>query len=538
MKIKELFNRVKKLLTKLCAQFSVSLTLIFITTLFLAIFLGRNILTPSKLKNIFLFLSLLTTGTFFTESYFKIKSIRKTISYLIFLIISTLLVILNNINLGLNKEIIYRIISVYYIVISISSVYQLYKNSKQSLEEYSIKTFSNLVITSLIYSVLSSGIMTVTSLFTFLILGNDNYDLIWRIELITLGIFYIPSVILSLTNTKDNLTKFIKVIVKYVLGILLITAFVIIYLYMLKILILRRLPSNQIFRILSALFIIGLPIWTMNEYFKKEKTIFQKINNKLPILFIPFIFLQIYSIAIRIYTRGFTVLRYLSVILIIVEVIYIILYIFNRKNISHIFIIINALIIVSVLMPGINMFWVSNKSQYNRIKEYINKDKLTNKEKDELYSAYEYLNSSKNGKKYIKKNISKEQQGQIKNKYDERYIYIDRELINGKLYNQEINVDGYKTINKFDNHKYSLNMKSNEAFKNIKINNNKFDLTNFMSLYIENNNNQDFNSYFNKNHELKVDDNMKIVLTSISISYQSDEDIIDYYEMKGYILQR
>ena len=73
---------------------------------------------------------------------------------------------------------------------------------------------------------------------------------------------------------------------------------------------------------------------------------------------------------------------------------------------------------------------------------------------------------------------------------------------------------------------------------NLKINNNKFDLTNFMSLYIDNNNNQDFNSYFNKNHELKVDDNMKIVLTSISISYQSDEDIIDYYEMKGYILQR
>ena len=63
--------------------------------------------------------------------------------------------------------------------------------------------------------------------------------------------------------------NFVEVI-KYVLGILVIIAFAIIYLYIAKIIILRDIPSNQIFRILATLFIIGFPIWTMSKSFENN----------------------------------------------------------------------------------------------------------------------------------------------------------------------------------------------------------------------------------------------------------------------------
>ena len=48
--------------------------------------------------------------------------------------------------------------------------------------------------------------------------------------------------------------------------------------------ILRDIPSNEIFRILATLFIIGLPIWTMSKSFDNNDLI-DKINRKLPIFF-------------------------------------------------------------------------------------------------------------------------------------------------------------------------------------------------------------------------------------------------------------
>lgn len=61
--------------------------------------------------------------------------------------------------------------------------------------------------------------------------------------------------------------------------------------YIIKILVLRQMPKNQIFRILSSLFIIGMPIWSMAQYFKDEN-FWYNVSSKLAIAFIPFIILQ------------------------------------------------------------------------------------------------------------------------------------------------------------------------------------------------------------------------------------------------------
>ena len=176
---------------------------------------------------------------------------------------------------------------------------------------------------------------------------------------------------------------------------------------MLKIVILWKIPSNQVYRILSVLFIFSVPIWTMVNYYNKEKDIFQKINNILPYAFIPFIILQIYSITIRIISSGFTPFRYIGVLLILLEIIYFIIYI-RKTKLSNILLIINAFIIISLLLPGINMFDVSNNSQLNRIKKYVNKDNLSQKERNIIYSSYDYLSETKEGKKLIDNSFESE----------------------------------------------------------------------------------------------------------------------------------
>ena len=59
------------------------------------------------------------------------------------------------------------------------------------------------------------------------------------------------------------------------------------------------MPSNSIFRILTGLFIAGLPIWTMNAFYTQHNPLL-KISRLLPYLFAPLVLLQAYSIGIRI----------------------------------------------------------------------------------------------------------------------------------------------------------------------------------------------------------------------------------------------
>ena len=157
--------------------------------------------------------------------------------------------------------------------------------------------------------------------------------------------------------------------------------------YIIKIIFLRDIPSNLIFRILSALFIIGLPVWTMILSFK-ENTTLDKINRKLPLLFIPFIILQIYSIGTRILSNGITELRYLCLMLIIFEIVYIIIYLTKKEKVSRILLVFLALTVISTIAPYINMFTISNLSQYNNLKIYKQKTEYSEEEKTKIYGAY------------------------------------------------------------------------------------------------------------------------------------------------------
>ena len=159
-----------------------------------------------------------------------------------------------------------------------------------------------------------------------------------------------------------------------VLPIVLI-ADLIIYIYFIKILIIREIPSNQIFSIIAGLFIFAFPTWVMINHFKDENK-FAKVNAKiLPYSFIPLILIQIYAIDVRIVESGFTPTRYFGVALVVFETFTVILTLIkNQKYLVNIFIIAAVLSFIGVCVPGINILDVSWKSQLNRLTSMYKED--------------------------------------------------------------------------------------------------------------------------------------------------------------------
>ena len=216
-------------------------------------------------------------------------------------------------------------------------------------------------------------------------------------------------------HTHKETAKFFAVVVRYILLPLTMIAFAIIYLYIAKIIITQEMPSNEVFRILAALFVVGLPIWTMADSFPKDNFLV-RTGIKLPYIFIPFLFLQGYSIGIRIAEFGLTPRRYLCVMLMLFEILYILFYFFKKREVGVILPILAVLAIITTAVPGINVYDLSVRSQKNNFEKYaaIGFKNLSESEQKKMAGAYYYLKNDSFGKKYVE-NIDTEMMEAIQN---------------------------------------------------------------------------------------------------------------------------
>ena len=500
--------------------------------------------SEKTLANIMLFSIIFASSTFLIETIKKFEKNNRILYYVLSAILSIIFTYAVNIDfniLWISNEVflekIVRFIICYIISALIISIYNLFKNSKKSFDEYLIHISSNIGKSCVIYVILAIGIAIVSAIFIFLILDGKNYYFILRLEVLLFGLYYIPRILYSLDDIENEVGKFVKIVIKYVLNSLVIIAFIIIYLYIVKIFIQRNMPSNQIYRIIASLFVIGCPIWTMANYFEK-KIWLDKIISKLPILFTPFILLQIYTIGIRIINYGFTEARYLCVMLIVFEIIYTIFYLKNKEKNGKILLVFVALLLISVIAPYVNMYKISVISQYNYLKIYKEKISYTQQEKEKIKGAYNYLRYSREGKVLIDKLLTQKDKENINNFntnqqieeiYKEEYIYANEEVEN-------INIEGYKTLNIVSVNNYDeINL--NSAFNTIEINSKIYlDLSVIMKKYILNK--DEISSYFRKNCEIVLNENQKIILTHIYINYDELKQTVNSYSIDGYLLEK
>ncbi len=280
----------------------------------------------------------------------------------------------------------------YLLLLAVLIVYFCWQKKKIKFEKYLINLFFNFMIIVFSYFILLIGVGLVSSIFDTLILkGSSNITL--GCEILVTGLFGIGC-IAALNITSEMPVDALKILIRYVLPIFTMCALGIVYLYVLRIIFCRELPSNEIFSILSGLFGLGMPIWIMAEYWRDE-TKYSRILSLLPDLFAPLILMQILAIGLRINANGLTPERYAGVMLIVFEIGTLLIWHLYKNHLESVAALLCVLIAVSIFAPVVNLDRLSVIWQSKWLQKYyemsVNGQELTAGEYGRLKGAYSYL---------------------------------------------------------------------------------------------------------------------------------------------------
>lgn len=447
----------------------------------------------------------------------------------------------------------YRISIVYMSFVGILGVYKNFKKAEKNFEEYSIQVVVSMFKTSIIYGLLAIGLLLISLAFIVLLLPKKDYDLIFRIEMLLYGMFYVPRLLYAFCDNEIEIGKFSKVVIKYVLGSLVMAAFLIIYAYIIKIAILRDMPKNVVFRIIAGLFVLGLPIWTMIQSFK-DKDLYGKVCDYLPIFFMPFIFLQIYCIGVRISAYGITPSRYMCIVLIILEVCYFLIYVLKRNKIEYTMLVVFALICICTVFPKINVISASRNSQ-EKILMMIKNPNASDKEISKAIGAYEYFSHDDNyGKRLISEKLNQEDLKKLKKTDNKNISTTNNIYVSSEI--KSIYIDGYKQMYMVSTpSRYDIPISDEEEALDLREvlfttksyydedNKYQFEYKADLSKYVEDIINIDIagnstNSYFNDHKEYVLDDSTKIVFEYMSVEYDIFSHDVLSYNFRAVILKK
>ena len=405
---KGLFTKIKsglgKLITGLVGVFKdypLTMGAILIDSVIAAIIIDCDFETDTIYK-VMMFFGVFALESIFVEEYFKHKILPRITGYVISAALSVFFVYV----LSTESEVLFgmsalhmqsytvRFYSVLLSGLVIAAVYHMYKRSGEKFETYCINTFGSFLRVSVVYGLLAAGLAIIMLIFNYLIYDTD--ELIGRIEIFLLGGVYVPAAVLAFSGNKERYGKFSRLVFLYVLEPMLMLAYVIIYLYIVKILVSRQMPSNEVFSILTFLFAAGLFIWTLDMGIEEDDNFFVKASKILPFVYIPFIILQGVCVGMRVSQYGITVSRYLGMALIVFEIIYLIFYtiqFFKKKNVVVYVVFAGiAQLVFMLLIPGTNCFDVVYNSQIARIKEYLDENgKIDEDDVSAVASCYRAL---------------------------------------------------------------------------------------------------------------------------------------------------
>lgn len=305
----------------------------------------------------------------------------------------------------------YRIVSCFAVVMICAALYLFLKKSGCTFEEYTAKAFCGLMKAEIVFIVLVIGLMMIIGAFSVLIVEVDFvvYERVW---ILLLGFVQYPCALMGVSKTDDEISKFGKVMLNYVLTGLLAIAFVIIYAYIIKVIVKWMFPLHMVFGILTTLFGFGVFIWTMAQGVCEENL--RKIFKYMPLLFIPCIIMEILSLGRQISLYGLTLTRYAGIAAIVFEIAYFVLYIYNMKKEKNamplVFCIIIAVSYIALLAPGINAYSVVIASHKGNVMKFLNENnsKVSKHAASESYKTIAYSCGAV-GKNYIHKKLTNEE---------------------------------------------------------------------------------------------------------------------------------
>lgn len=380
------------------------ITFISITILTLYTFYISYIGFDDYSTDIYLYFIDLVLGTFiaykiidvYKEKLFSLdENKNKIIKIVVFLIsIFTIFILhfinFNLVNTNLKDDYKYEIFKISYLLIPQFLILYLEICDKNiSVPKYALMVFKNSLLHFVFTLIVFTGTFILYLIYQALI-GEVDDKIFISIEATIFVFIAMVGYLVSIENTEYKDNAFLKILVYYVMQSIVFVGYIIVYAFMINIIIKMQLPPNQIYMVGIAVFFIGVLTSYMSQAFDED----YKISKLMPILFIPILIMQYIAIFVRIINYGLTPFRYTAVMVLIIETIFIIFYIFRYDKIKNILLYGIGIMLVLFYIPFMNIYSLPsniNKMFYNNtIKD--NNDDIDDEVSKKSCNIYKYFN--------------------------------------------------------------------------------------------------------------------------------------------------
>ena len=441
---------------------------------------------------------------------------------------------------------------------------------KEKSRTYFSLVFKYALFTIFMTIILLGGICLLIFAIQNLILNTDDYDIceccscfcaiIFGINVFCYYLFY--------RRQEESSGKAFKVIALYILFPVFVILLLILYVYLIKALVLLKLPNGQInwFVSFASCFYIVF-YFILREY--DELPVIKYFYKFGAIPFIPLIIIQIYAYFIRVNAYGFTGYRYSSLLFIIFSVITIALTFIKQGKYSQYAILVLTFFVIFDSLTPFNLIKMAHKSQFTRMIKILNKyqmydsgagtltdyDKaliektITDQDRDALYSSFRYLSWTssipmpdwameteyKNGNLYKNKLNFEETFGIKRESEKEKLVKFEKDFKR----EGRIDIRDFAEMVPFNYSEYAYQWKDGEwneyaveiPSAQIETKYGTFDLTDFFLTLDNDMSGNDLLWY-------KADEYFSICFTSISYTYNEDRKLFYSYYLSGYIFYK
>ncbi len=255
------------------------------------------------------------------------------------------------------------------LILFVLIVYFAWRRSGSEFKIFTERSFRNCVLVAA-----ASGIIGICVLALVLIV-SALFDFfaekaLASMAILTFGFFTVPGCMAAVLDDSSEPGRFFRAVTRFILPIFEIAAILIGYAYGIRLLRLGHLPSNSIFGVVTALFVIHFFVWLIDDV-DSEKNVFTTVRKWIPAAFLPLFFLQGTALFLRIRQYGFTPRRTIGFALVLFELTVIAVWLFRRRKLSIVLPILASLICILTILPVLNipsverwsakMTWVGNR---------------------------------------------------------------------------------------------------------------------------------------------------------------------------------
>ena len=335
----------------------------------------------------------------------------------------------------------------------------------------------------------------------------------------------------------DKTGKIFKVVMVYILLPVYAALLVVLYIYLVKVCIVRKLQTNWFISLASAAFIFFY--FFLTEY--KENTLVKLFYKAGKFILIPLFVIQCIAFAVRINEYGFTAPRYFSLAYIIFSIVFTVITIVkNGIFAKYGFLLLSAFIFISTLTP-FNALNMSYKNQLHRMTAILSKaglyekssgvkkvsdaeDIISKDDMQKLRSAYNFLRRDKKRPEWIKDSAVDTFGFEIKS--EEYSPCKNMKFFNYEMYSKSADIKGFNKLFTFEQYLYSNEKSTIEL--SIKAGGKEYDISEFL-LTLDEDKKYESISY-------TAPDGNNIIFTDLSYSYDNDKKKYTRLSMTGFVL--